>query len=138
MGSNYLIVGVHSDKIVADANGPGFPLLTLDERVYSLLSNRHVDAVVVDAPWLVTEEFAKHHKINLVTSGSNSEVRTSRVSVTSLKDETDDPYAIVKELGIYKSFESPCTLTTRGLCNRVAANKQKYSDRNAKHGGSEK
>ena len=47
---DYLIAGVHADALVSEVRGDAFPVMNMQERVLSVLSNRSVDDVLVDAP----------------------------------------------------------------------------------------
>lgn len=51
---DYLLVGVHTDEALRKVHGPNFPLMSLNERVLSVLSCRYVDEVVIGAPYSVT------------------------------------------------------------------------------------
>ncbi|EGR30650.1 hypothetical protein IMG5_126990 [Ichthyophthirius multifiliis] len=48
---NYLIVGLHDDDVISDKKGNSFPILSLQERVLSILAIKYVDEVIIGAPW---------------------------------------------------------------------------------------
>lgn len=52
---DYLIVGIWNDEEVKKRYGPGHPLLSLNERILSVLSCRYVDDVVMGAPPVIGE-----------------------------------------------------------------------------------
>jgi ethanolamine-phosphate cytidylyltransferase len=53
---DYLIVGVFNDELVNRHRGANMPILNLNERVLSVLACKHVDDVLIDAPWVITEQ----------------------------------------------------------------------------------
>lgn len=120
----YLIVGVHDDDIVNRAHGKGFPLLSLHERVYSVLSCKWVDAAIPAAPWVVSENFLNTFKIDSVALG-----KCHSIHVGSSK-----PYSIPKKLGKLEYIESDSDVTTRKICDRVAAHSKKFVERNSRKG----
>jgi len=61
----HLIVGVHHDGEISK-RWPGYPIMNSHERVLSVMAMKYVDNVIMDAPWLVTEEFCKMHDIQTV------------------------------------------------------------------------
>ena len=61
---DYLIVGLHSDKVSEDYKRK--PILTLEERVTMVSSCRYVDQVIPNAPLLITKEFMEEYDIDLV------------------------------------------------------------------------
>jgi cytidyltransferase-like protein len=66
---DYLIVGVLSDKSVADYKR--LPIMTMDERISVILACRYVDEVIADAPLVVTSAFLKAHEIALLVHGDD-------------------------------------------------------------------
>lgn len=64
-----LIVGVLSDEVVAGYKRR--PIMTLAERVAVIEACRHVDVVLPDAPYRVTNEFLDRHGIDVVVHGDD-------------------------------------------------------------------
>jgi cytidyltransferase-like protein len=62
-----VIIGVTGDKDAAGYKRP--PIMTEGDRVASVRALREVDAVVCPCPFVVTEEFMKEQKIDLVVHG---------------------------------------------------------------------
>ncbi|EFC39727.1 predicted protein [Naegleria gruberi] len=119
---DYLIVGLHEDKVISQFKGPHHPIMNIHERLLSVLSCRYVDDVIIGAPFIVTQDLVDVMKINIVVSGT---VLEPEVKV--------DPYELPKKLGIYHQIESPCKeLTTTNIINRIIDNAKRYEERNAK------
>merc|ERR1712107_808826 len=67
---DYLIVGVHNDKLVNELRGSNHPIINMHERVLSVLGCRYVDDVLLDAPRIVTTDMIKSLNIGLVVQGT--------------------------------------------------------------------
>lgn len=119
----YLMVGVWDDATVKLRTGG--PVMNLQERVLSVLSCRYVDEVVIGAPYILSDELIKSNNINVVVSG------TVRDRSTAPEIE-QDRFAVPKKLGIYSSIESPRTLTTSDILDRISEHRKLYEERNAK------
>ncbi|KAM6907822.1 choline-phosphate cytidylyltransferase B-like isoform 1-T1 [Xenentodon cancila] len=87
--NTYLIVGVCSDELTHKFKG--YTVMTEDERYEALRHCRYVDEVVQDAPWTLTPEFLKKHKIDFVAHDD--------IPYTSAGSE--DVYKHIKEAGGY-------------------------------------
>lgn len=86
-----------------------------------LLACKYVDDVCIEAPYIITKD--------LITSLNITEV----INVRSDEDKVSpqhvdvDPYAICKELGIYKEIKGPDDdLTVEKIAERVLVNKAAY------------
>jgi ethanolamine-phosphate cytidylyltransferase len=83
---DYLIVGLHDDDIISEKKGRHYPLLSLQERVLSVLAIKFVDEVIIGAPWKVTKTMMEQFKIDVVVSGSIDK------NEVPLEHPEDDPY----------------------------------------------
>eukprot|EP01104_Vermistella_antarctica_P017997 TRINITY_DN6537_c0_g1_i1.p1 TRINITY_DN6537_c0_g1~~TRINITY_DN6537_c0_g1_i1.p1 ORF type:complete len:426 (-),score=106.93 TRINITY_DN6537_c0_g1_i1:157-1401(-) len=119
---DFLVVGVHDDQTINKHKGANYPLMNLQERVLSVLSCRHVDEVIIGAPYTVTKEILESMDIKLVVHGSDA--------VASSAD--GDPYKIPKERGIYETIKSPSNLTTTMIVERILKNRSDFEKRNAR------
>ncbi|KAK8543280.1 hypothetical protein V6N13_136194 [Hibiscus sabdariffa] len=128
---DFLLVGIHADHIVSEQRGMPYPVMHLLERTLSVLACRYVDEVIIGAPWGVTKDMITTFNISLVVHGTIAE------SNTLLPGETD-PYAVPKSLGIFRMLESPKSITTSSVAERIVANHEAYMKRNAKKTQSEK
>ena len=84
---DYVIVGVYSDAVVNKQQGQNFPILNLHERVLSVMGCKHVDDVLFDAPYIITNEFLLSLNISVVVKGESDPTIDSdgEVSDYSLK-----------------------------------------------------
>ncbi|KAN0033655.1 hypothetical protein ACTFIV_000117 [Dictyostelium citrinum] len=121
---DYLIVGVHDDRVVHEQKGSNFPIMNLHERVLSVLSCRYVDEVVIGAPFSVTKDMIDSLHINVVVHGDDQVVLGPEGGV--------DPYKLPKELGIYKEVKHTEGLTATEIVKRIIDNRLQYEARNRK------
>ncbi|KAE8676637.1 Ethanolamine-phosphate cytidylyltransferase [Hibiscus syriacus] len=128
---DFLLVGIHADHIVSEQRGIPYPVMHLLERTLSVLACRYVDEVIIGAPWGVSKDMTTTFNISLVVHGTISE------SNTLLPNETD-PFAVPKDIGIFRMLESPKIITTSSVAQRIVANHVPYMKRNAKKTQSEK
>lgn len=49
-------MGIHDDATVEAYKGVNNPILSLNERSLMVLANRHVDDIIIGAPFNVTED----------------------------------------------------------------------------------
>ncbi|EXC12837.1 Ethanolamine-phosphate cytidylyltransferase [Morus notabilis] len=128
---DFLLVGMHDDHTVSEHRGKHYPIMHLHERSLSVLACRYVDEVIIGAPWEVTKDVIATFNISLVVHGTISE------SDSPLTRETD-PYSVPKSMGIFQLLESPKNITTTSVAQRIIANHEAYTKRNAKKAESEK
>jgi ethanolamine-phosphate cytidylyltransferase len=115
---DYVIVGVHNDSVVNQIHGLNLPILTMQERVLSVLGCKvtfmphivliqffdlpavlqWVDDVLLDAPYILTREIISSLRISVVLRGT---VGPSANPDPSLPD----PFAAAAELGIQQTIE---------------------------------
>ncbi|KAH9734616.1 hypothetical protein KPL71_017428 [Citrus sinensis] len=116
---DFLLVGIYTDQIVRfstlsefdalEHRGSYHPIMHLHERSLSVLACRYVDEVIIGAPWEVTKDMGQ-----------------------------SDPYEVAKSMGIFQLLESPKSITTTSVAQRIIANHEAYMKRNAKKAVSEK
>jgi len=123
---DYLIVGVHGDTVVNRNRGMNLPLMNLHERVLSILGCRFVDDVVIDAPYVITEDFIASLEIKEVLVGSNSDYYSFDQNNHAEKQRHNDRYFIPKQLGIFKVIESPSDFNIRHILQRIQANQNQF------------
>ncbi|KAG6741044.1 hypothetical protein POTOM_056528 [Populus tomentosa] len=116
---DFLLVGIHTDQIVSEHRGKGHPIMHLHERSLSVLACRYVDEVIIGAPWEVTKDMVTTFNITLVVHGTVAENN-------SLLAGEPDPYAVPKSMRIFQMLDSPKTITTTSVAQRIVANHEAY------------
>ena len=87
---DFLLVGLHSDEVVASVHGPGHPIMSLHERALCLLACKSVDDIILGAPFAVTANLIASMNISVVCAGAAN---------TNAKMRSDhDPYAVPKKM----------------------------------------
>lgn len=127
---DYLIVGVHDDKIVHAHKGKNYPIMNLHERTLNLLALKYVDDVIMGAPWEITEDMIKSLNISIIVQGSFHKDAVDEVHVI-------DPYALPKQLGIYVEVQSANTLSAEDIVQRIVSNRMLYMKRNERMAANE-
>lgn len=127
----FLIVGVHSDEVVNKMKGQNYPIMSVHERVLNVLSTKWVDEVVIGAPWSVTEDMINSFNIKVVAQGTMTKMTDfGEDAVDVAPSPANDPYTVPKRLGIYKTIQSPRSLMTINVVERIIVNRMKYIKRN--------
>lgn len=120
---DYLIVGLHTDQVVNRYKGSNYPIMSLHQRVLSVLACRHVDQVIIGAPYTVTSELLDQFKVDLVVHGETK----------IMGDENGkDPFKMPKEKGLFKVVASGSPLTTHAIVQRIIKNRLLFEERNKK------
>ncbi|XP_057497568.1 ethanolamine-phosphate cytidylyltransferase-like [Actinidia eriantha] len=128
---DFLLVGIHSDQTVSEQRGLHHPIMHLHERSLSVLACRYADEVIIGAPWEVTRDMITTFNISLVVRGTVAE---SNLFLNGKADQ----YEVPKSMGIFQMLESPKSITTTSVAQRIVANHEIYVQRNAKKEASEK
>ncbi|KAJ6253071.1 ethanolamine-phosphate cytidylyltransferase [Anaeramoeba flamelloides] len=119
--ADYIIVGVYSDQTIQQMKGKGFPLMNVYERSLSVLACRYVDDVIIDAPYIITNDFLKDLRINKVAYGLRK---------VDKKTFHSCPYTIPKQLGILTKLNSPLPhFCVNTIILRIVKNWEIYSKR---------
>jgi ethanolamine-phosphate cytidylyltransferase len=120
---DYLIVGVHGDAVVNKVRGMNLPLMNLHERVLSVLGCRHVDDVLIDAPYEINETMIDNLGISEVVRG-----RVSSDIGNHLVDP-DERYRCAKERGIFTVIDSPSEFSMASIVHRIQRNQEAFQSR---------
>eukprot|EP01083_Nonionella_stella_P063064 163926_1 len=121
----FLIVGLHDDATVNAHRGKNYPIQTLHERALNVLACKHVDEVVMGAPWCVTVDLVRSLHISKVVSGSNTKF-------TNPNDSLSDPYVYPKESGMFRTVPTTSNLSTDVISSRIIAHRCDYEKRQRK------
>lgn len=119
---DYLMVGIHSDQVVNQYKGGNHPIMSLHERVLSVLAYKPVSEVIIGAPFTVTSELIERFNIQIVAQGS-------RTPFHVLPGEPD-PFRAAKELGIFRLIDSGSDMTTEMIINRIIDHRREFEMRN--------
>jgi len=119
---DYVLVGALSDAEVNRRIGRNYPLQSLHERSLALLACRHVNDVLLSAPWKVSRDLLTTMNVSVVCHGS-----------TDFWDinfhDQGDPFEVPRELGILRRVESGCTVTVHLLAHRIWQHSEEYAIR---------
>ena len=69
---DFLYVGLWDDEMTRYYKGGMLPIISVQERLLMLLSQKHVDDVVIGAPFVITEDLIKSLNINKVVQIINT------------------------------------------------------------------
>lgn len=127
---DFLIVGIHNDDTVNAHRGSNYPIMNLNERVLSVLGCRHVDDVLIDAPWEITREMIAALNISLVVTGT---LRDCAEPGT----EQDKYYEIPRQLGILREVKSQSTITVEAIVERILSQESTYQSKLKKKSAAE-
>jgi glycerol-3-phosphate cytidylyltransferase-like family protein len=95
-----------------------------DERAEAVSHCRYVDEVITDAPWLVTPEFLKKHKIDYVIHGEDD----------SYDENGEDAYKLVKEMGVFCTIKRTEGISTSDIILRIVRDYDDFIKRNLSRG----
>lgn len=126
-----IVVGLHDDKTVNEVKGENYPIMNLQERALCVLQCRYVDAVILQAPYIASEQFVK----SLIPRGIHvAKIVHGATPVTEVDGQ--DPYAWAKKAGIYENAPSHefAGVSTRTIVDRVLKNRDAYEERQRKKG----
>tara|TARA_B100001094_G_scaffold264930_1_gene267206 strand:+ start:988 stop:1410 length:423 start_codon:yes stop_codon:yes gene_type:complete len=103
---DYLIVGVHSDKVVNSYKRT--PVMNMEQRINVIKSCKYVDQVIDGAPLIITNEYLEKYKIDIVC-----------ITDTRPIDQTEQFYKIPMELGIIKTFKHTQEISTTNIIDNI-------------------
>lgn len=137
---DYLIVGVHNDAIVNSHVGLNYPIMNMQERALSVLGCKHVDDVLIDAPYDITSTMIASLKISTVVRGTihaederhdpvDEQFRTSAdvpETEPASSSYTSDPYKTPREQGILHVVPSVSGLSAAEIVDRIHEQRERY------------
>jgi ethanolamine-phosphate cytidylyltransferase len=107
---NYLVVGVNSDKSIAECKGP--PLMNDQERLAMVKSCKFVDEVIPDCPYVMNAEYVhwviQEYKIDFVVHGDDPCIVDGK-----------DVYAAAKEAGKFRTIPRTSGISTTDIIGRM-------------------
>jgi ethanolamine-phosphate cytidylyltransferase len=73
---DFLYVGIWDDEMTRFYKGEVYPIQSLQERILMTLACKHVDDIVIGAPFIITEDLIKSLNIDVVVRIVNTEEDT--------------------------------------------------------------
>lgn len=114
---DYLLVGIYNDGVVNNYRGGSHPVLNLNERVLSVLSNKHVSDIVIDPPYVVSKEMIAALNISIVVQGKYDETRKGKLE--------REAHKVPEEMGILRTVESGTSFSMSSLLQRIKDNQER-------------
>lgn len=108
---DFLLVGVQSDSVVNAASGCNYPIMTMHERLLSVLGCRYVDDVLLKAPLHISAELIATMKISIVVVCKGLEYHASAVG--------NNRHQAAEKIGIVVEIEQENTLACNEIVQRV-------------------
>lgn len=103
---DFLIVGIHSDKVVQGYKRS--PIMTMEERIAVVSAIKYVDEVIPEAPLLIDEKWIKKHDIDMIVHGDDWEI-----------SKLQNIYKIPIEMGIFKTVPHTPSISTTDIIKRL-------------------
>jgi len=105
---DFLLVGIHADKIVKSYKR--LPILSMAERIAVVKGCRYVDEVIGDAPLAIDHSWIERHQIDLVVHSDD------------LSEELEiQMYKVPIEMGIYRTVTYTPAISTTDIIKRCKA-----------------
>lgn len=121
-----LVVGVPSDELTHKYKG--LTVLSDEQRYETLRHCKWVDEVIEAAPWQLTVDFLREHKIDYVAHDDLPYVSAG----------FDDIYKPIKELGMFLTTQRTEGISTSDIITKIIRDYDKYLMRNFARGASRK
>jgi choline-phosphate cytidylyltransferase len=118
-----LVVGICNDELTL--RNKGKTVMSAFERYESVRHCRYVDAVIEDAPWVVTPEFMKLHQLDFIAHDP----------APYYHPETgEDIYEWAKKSGRFIATKRTEGVSTSEIIQRILSQSQAYLERNRARG----
>lgn len=113
-----MIVGIHNDAVVNRVRGMNLPLMNLHERVLSVLGCRHVDDVLIDAPYEITDDMLGSLNIGEVVHVTNDDYNGD-----------GSRFQVARERRVLHEMISPCEFNVGNIIQRIQRNQETFQAR---------
>lgn len=121
-----LVCGIPSD--IETHKRKGLTVLTDQQRLETLKHCRWVDETIPNAPWCVTPEFVKQHRIDYVAHDD----------LPYASSDSDDIYKPIKEQGRFLTTQRTLGISTSDIITKIIRDYDKYLVRNFARGATRK
>lgn len=121
-----LVCGIPSD--IETHKRKGLTVLTDEQRCETLTHCKWVDEVIPNAPWCVTPEFLKEHKLDYVAHDD----------LPYASADSDDIYKPIKEQGMFLTTQRTEGISTSDIITKIVRDYDKYLMRNFSRGATRK
>mmetsp|Transcript_39535 Transcript_39535/g.60369 ORF Transcript_39535/g.60369 Transcript_39535/m.60369 type:complete len:387 (-) Transcript_39535:75-1235(-) len=121
---DFLYVGIWDDDMTRYYKGDLYPIVPIQERVLMCLGSKHVDDVVIGAPFIITKDLITSLKIDKVV-----ELVDYNEDPVLEQHQGIDPFSVARDLGILENVkveDSFYDITTDQLAQRVHDNKHAF------------
>ena len=92
---DFLYVGIWDDEMTRFYRGKQYPIVSIQERVLMCLACKHIDDVVIGAPFILTDDLIKSLNIKKVVH-----VKNTKEDYVLKRHEEIDQLAVARKLGI--------------------------------------
>ena len=114
----HLMVGINTQEDTLKYKG--VTVMTYDERLECVRHCKWVDEIILDAPWVITEEFMDKYSIDYVAHDGDPYPAIG----------TEDIYRVPKLAGKFISTQRTADISTTDLIGRILKNKDEFQSRN--------
>lgn len=128
---DFLLVGCYEDSTIHRKKGRNYPLQTLHERALNVLACRHVDDVLLGAPWVVTKDLLTTLNVTVVATGSNNVHRDPLAEGAQDPFGMGDPFQELRQSDVLQILPSACELTMDVIAERICDRTALYAQRQA-------
>lgn len=122
---DYLIVGVHNDQDVNTRYGMNLPILSLHERVLSVLGCKWVDDVLIDAPYVINQEMISTLRINVVVQALPASLQGVAIPVVTDPDE-EDPYVLSRQQNMLQQVYINYDISALDFVERIQSQRDRF------------
>lgn len=122
---DYVIVGVQGDEVVNRRQGMNLPIMTLHERVLSVLGCQYADDVLIDAPEEVTQEMISSLHISLVAIRQ----LTSSGEPQGSSTEVPTGYSLPAAQGILHRVSVEYNISALDFVERIQSQHERFTNR---------
>eukprot|EP00747_Dinoflagellata_sp_TGD_P187405 gnl/TRDRNA2_/TRDRNA2_45043_c0_seq1.p1 gnl/TRDRNA2_/TRDRNA2_45043_c0~~gnl/TRDRNA2_/TRDRNA2_45043_c0_seq1.p1 ORF type:complete len:459 (-),score=81.54 gnl/TRDRNA2_/TRDRNA2_45043_c0_seq1:94-1470(-) len=129
---DFLLVGCYDDPTIHKKKGRNYPLQTVHERALNVLACRHVDDVVLAAPWCVTQDLLTSLNVSIVVTGETNIYAKAPEPGYVDPLGLGDPFDVPRSTGILHTIPSVSGLTMDILADRVLTHAMEYTMRQYK------